>query len=386
MDIKTPESVRGVGRNSTSDNVSTRKDATREDASFPMYVMRENDLLSFPAEEGIPSHEEALEMGKIFEVVEDPLRKGDFIVYTVNTGRKRGTPLTRPGTRFVELRFTRSDFRSISHQWIRPSRDPKQAHPDYADHRKFKALQACIRDRGAEQLDKFIWMDYFSVPQAEDEESKQLQKDALDSIGCYFLAASGLFIISDEKKLKDISEGYLSRGICLMELATSKLPRVDMYGKWYIPGFEEKGQWGQAQALLLCTDSQNQCIGYKIEDLDWSFYNLAGNPVRGNFTHQPDREEIKKLLISYTKKFEDFYTEYLEPIRKCTTWDEVAMLPSELRPQIWTAERVFSNPVEFVDNYLPQSYILTLRGGLNEYESGLSLSESFEKCTLSEEV
>ena len=60
-------------------------------------------------------------------------------------------------------------------------------------------------------------------------------------------------LLCNSRYFADTERGYLSRGHCLLELATSRLPRIDMFGKWYIPGSEKTGQWGSVVVLDLDT-------------------------------------------------------------------------------------------------------------------------------------
>jgi hypothetical protein len=350
-DLETSEESISIATSPFRKNPSKmyRKDSSRETQSFPMYVMHSMDFLSL-TELGIPTFEWALANEKLFEVVECPDRDGYFYLYQTGIDRTRGTMLTVPGTRFIPIRENRASFIAISHQWFQPNRNPNEAHPDSKEHIKFKALQSYIKQK---KINGYFWMDYFSIPQALDPESQALQKDALNSIGFYFMFSSNLLVLcKDFENLLDSDNGYLSRGICLLELATSKLPRIDIFGKWYIPGFDVDGQWGKSEALLLCN-------GMTIP-LDWKFYERAKCPMKAKFTNPHDKAEVFHLVNSYANEYEKFYADYLSPIRNCVSWDKVTKIPFESLPQLWKADILFQTPKEFVDAYLPYSFIKNL--------------------------
>ncbi len=96
-----------------------------------------------------------------------------------------------------------------------------------------------------------------------------------------------------------------------MELVTSKLPRVDVFGRCYIPGFV----------------SDAMCLN----------------------------------------EFTRFEEEYLNPIRGRERWDDVADLPSlEAIMQI-LEEHFITSPAEFAERVLPLSFLKTLKDGQLAY-------------------
>ena len=90
-----------------------------------------------------------------------------------------------------------------------------------------------------------------SIPQSAGAREHQIL--AINSIPTYFMYSTTMLIVMPSGRFADTESGYLSRGHCLLELATSRLPRIDMFGKWYIPGCEESGQWGSVVSLEIDT-------------------------------------------------------------------------------------------------------------------------------------
>ena len=118
-------------------------------------------------------------------------------------------------------------------------------------------------------------MDYFSIPQAPG--SREQQAKAISSIPSYFMCSTtALVLVRDMANFADSTHGYLSRGHCLLELATTKLPGVDVFGNSYIPGFEPSGDWGSTVLL--------ECVSGTATRLEWQHFINAGSPCHGNLT------------------------------------------------------------------------------------------------------
>ncbi len=182
-----------------------------------------------------------------------------------------------------ELIHHREHIVSISHQWTRPN----QQHPDSIDHAKAKALQTILPDlikkasgtgvafgefEGEEAHHMrgpcFVWMDFFSTPQSpsssqlasspsktshdQSNHTRRTSKPPLPhelavmSLPTYFLYSGRTVILvskfddffssTTKDKTGHGGKGYLSRGFCILELLSSKLPRRDLDNKWFIPG------------------------------------------------------------------------------------------------------------------------------------------------------
>eukprot|EP01048_Picozoa_sp_COSAG05_P007695 COSAG05_NODE_550_length_8736_cov_153.546254_2_plen_329_part_00 len=219
------KSLKRAGRGTANAALLVRMSEMEKDLSrpfmlfspkFPMYVARVQELIDVLATE-LPPHEVMLE--------KNLLRK----VSRVGHGR--------PGLYHVDGEggklFGCPNLLTISHQWLQPSSDPKLAHPDDADGTKRKALRQFLLEhmdytRGGKHHTRreqcFVWMDFFSIPQ--DPASRSEQVLAIESIPTYFMASGKTLIVCrNQQALLDQSSGYMSRGFCLLELATVKLPR-----------------------------------------------------------------------------------------------------------------------------------------------------------------
>lgn len=136
---------------------------------YPMYVLKISDL-SLGLLTELPCHEDARREGILKEVVEREGFPGQLFVYSVDREGCRGDPIEydiieNEGEYAYETKekvFTRAEILSISHRWFRPSFDPRVAHPDGADNRKFTALVQYLSEN---HPTGFVWMDYFSIPQ-----------------------------------------------------------------------------------------------------------------------------------------------------------------------------------------------------------------------------
>jgi len=170
-------------------------------------------------------------------------------------------------------------------------------------------------------------------------------------------SSSLLVLCEDWDRLTNKETGYLSRGHCLMELCTSKLPRRDVHGRWYIPGFQAAGEWGFCIGLNISTN--------ELRPLDWSDFLTAGSPLEGRFTNECDKVPMGPLLQSYVKIFDWFNTSYLDNLRRCRTWREVRdYVGVQDFPQMGGLEHEksprFETPKEFADYLLPPAYIANL--------------------------
>ena len=56
---------------------------------------------------------------------------------------------------------------------------------------------------------------------------------SIASIPAYFFCALHVLVLHDA--MRNGIRDYLSRGHCLLELATARLPRIDETGRWQIP-------------------------------------------------------------------------------------------------------------------------------------------------------
>ena len=152
-----------------------------------------------------------------------------------------------------------------------------------------------------------------------------------------------------------------------MELCTSKLPRIDVFGAWYIPGFERLGQWGRSKVLFLDRIEfahHDDDIIKACKDITWTDFCDAGSPLTGNFTNPDDRLLMKPLMETYLAIFHRFYSEHLEPLLQCATWTDVKALPAGVSPQIWDSADYYQSPVIWVEQLLPLEYILMLKNSL----------------------
>ena len=136
---------------------------------------------------------------------------------------------------------------SISHRWLRPSADPKSAHPDDEQGTKLRALRNLVGPR------KFVWLDFVCVPQRPSEE-KSL---AISSLPFYCRACERFTALVDGEQGK---QDYLGRAWCQAELIISKLPErlphwrptwLHTRGRYYDMGATSSGYIGRVSAVLL---------------------------------------------------------------------------------------------------------------------------------------
>ena len=207
-------------------------------------------------------------------------------------------------------------------------------------------------------------MDYFSIPQAPG--SRENQAKAICSIPNYFMCATHtLILVRDMANFLDNDGGYLSRGHCLLELATTKLPRVDVFGLTYVPGFEPSGDWGSTVLL--------ECVSGVATRLEWKHFINAGSPCDGNFTCEDDRPLIRQLVAKYVDRFTTC-ERLLEKLKECSTFQEYHNLdiPNSIdQIQTWKADRdeTKRTPREWVEQVLlPGSYVTMLKASLSELE------------------
>lgn len=304
---------------------------------YPMYVMSVEELSSFSS---LPVHESALLDGKLLEVVELVDKPGRFALYSVHA---EGEQMKRG--KIVDT-VHRANLITISHQWLRPSHDPAVAHPDSEDAVKLKRLKNYF-SQDAESETNFVWMDYFSIPQAPGTEQ---QLAAIRSLPVYFLYSAKTFILSaSPDHLLDRQKGYLSRGHCLLELVTTKLPRIDLLSKWFIPGtisLQDK-LWGHTQAIYFASDDDAR-------EFSWSDIYYSGSPFDGNFTHPGDAQVIAPIISMYASVFRAFHSLYLEKLLKFETWGdaELAIDPDEM-PQVIEKDLC---PRDWVQTIFPLNY------------------------------
>ncbi len=111
-----------------------------------------------------------------------------------------------------------------------------------------------------------------------------------------------------------------------MELLTSKLPRIDVFNKWYVPGISKDGSWGHTTVFSMSDQ--------EMKVLMWQEFVDSGSPLQGNFTVEEDRLLMKPLIEEYIQAFRRFDDEFLRRIREAESWKEVQDLPDELKPQL----------------------------------------------------
>ncbi len=352
---------------------------------YPMYVMQVNELLdqlhnnlgreSTDGFDGLLKHEDAMLQGRLYEVVERPGWPGQYFVYHTLSNGLRGEAIKWPVIEDVvyeteEKIFHRARFLSISHQWLRPSRDPMIAHPDSSDRIKCKALVHYLSLPKSQDAYDFIWMDYFSIPQLPSR--RDLQCLAISSLPTYFIYSTcTLILCKDMESFQRETLGYLSRGHCLMELLTSKLPRIDVFNKWYVPGIAKDGSWGHTTVYSM--------IDQQMKVLMWQEFVDSGSPLQGNFTVEEDRFLMKPLIEEYIKAFRRFEDDFLHRIREAETWKEVQDLPDELKPQllgiplrkikssIYPVSQTypeFQKPADLANFMLPKNYVDMLENSL----------------------
>ena len=176
------------------------------------------------------------------------------------------------------------------------------------------------------------------------------------SLPNYFMFSSNTLVLCDTfESLVDRDKGYLSRGHCLLELVTTKLPRIDVFGKWYVPGFEKFGQWGKTIALEIKTG--------ETREITWDHFASAGSPVNGNFTVEADRDIIRPLVETYVNAFRTFHTHFMKPMLACESWEEVRQLDQSNLPQLWNTPDMFASPKEWCEYVLPEGYANMLAEG-----------------------
>lgn len=326
---------------------------------YPMYVMSIYNFLASDFDT-IPNHEDALKQGLLHEVVEREDEAGQFYVYQYDgENGRRGMPILWPDNNGavydngVEKVFNRSSFSTVSHQWLRPNRNPELAHPDSVEGIKLKSLREYFRSQSMN--DDFLWMDFFSIPQLPGSPQ---QLAAIRSLPTYFMYASKTIVLCKTlEELSDEKHGYMSRGHCLLEMVTSTLPRIDVFGKWYIPGFDSKSEWGETR-LLAMEDGMTKKIW-------WSDFSQAGSPINGNFTYEDDREHIRPLLAAYVELFAFVELLFLAPMRSCASWEEYKEIVAEERQiQIWNTRSNHDTPAQWADWVLPVGFPLLLQQSL----------------------
>ena len=220
---------------------------------------------------------------------------------------------------------------------------------------KLAALQCHLAD----QTEHFLWMDYISIPQAAG--SREQQTLAITSIPTYFMYSTTMLVVAPTGYFEDTERGYLSRGHCLLELATSRLPRIDMFGKWYIPGSEKTGQWGSVIILDLDTNESE-----RLENAATA----SRSPVAGNFTVEADRELVSGLIEKYVQHHEFIEAQVLAPLRQCESLAEYERLdlPDCLRLQCFSASWLGGGegmkPAEWLERVLPAGHLEALRDSL----------------------
>jgi hypothetical protein len=308
---------------------------------FPMYVVSVSDVLAMDAP--IVPHEEMMRRGLLSEVVELDDELGNFVLHHVTSSGERGAVRTRGDDGNCDssssewngpAQYSRNRFIAVSHQWLRPSRDPMVAHPDSEDAVKLTALKHYLREKSEGSLPDFLWMDYMSIPQSPD--ARDCQMLAINSIPTYFMYSTTLLVVMPTGCFDDASHGYLSRGHCLLELATSRLPRIDMFGKWYIPGSEATGQWGSVVVLNCTTLEAERVDQFGKQELAAASFQ---SPISGNFTVEADRSLVGALVHKYVQHHEFVEAQVLAPLRGCKTFAEYALmeLPDCLRLQTFSS-------------------------------------------------
>jgi hypothetical protein len=326
---------------------------------FPMFVVRCADVLELSSP--LPQHEELLSRGLLLEVEELDDRLGTFQLYRTDSIGQRGS-LVRAGDEQAgrsgsgqsdgetaaaaagePLQYSRNRFIAVSHQWLRPSPNAvagTPAHPDSADGVKLKALKQHLGR--AVDADNFLWMDYISIPQAPGSRVQQML--AIRSIPTYFMYSTTMLVLATAASFFDLDDGYLSRGHCLLELATARLPRLDVFGKWYLPGCEHSGQWGSVvlldysdstAATELLAPSDPRLLPAPpptgVETGQWQ--RQAGgrgslSPLAGRFTVEADRALVASLLQTYISHHQFVEECVLTPLRMCASFAEYEELPS----------------------------------------------------------
>ncbi len=336
---------------------------------FPMYVLNVPDLLAMDAP--ILPHEEMIKRGMLFEVVEQDDQLGNFVLYQTSSSGERGRARTYADDgnsgpdADTPARYSRNRFVAISHQWLRPSRDPAIAHPDSEDGVKLSALQHYLQQ--ADHWRNFLWMDFISIPQSPDARDHQML--AINSIPTYFMYSTTMLVVTPTGHFDDTDRGYLSRGHCLLELATSRLPRIDMFGKWYIPGSEASGQWGSVVVLSSTTKEAERVDQFAKGTLAELAASSFRSPIAGNFTVEADRSLVRSLIQKYVQHHDFVEAQVLAPLRSCATFTEYARkeLPDCLRLQThrhFCEKEGGQSPSEWLESMLPAAHVAALRASL----------------------
>ena len=167
-----------------------------------------------------------------------------------------------------------------------------------------------------------------------------------------------MLIVMPSGRFADTESGYLSRGHCLLELATSRLPRLDMFGKWYIPGCEESGQWGSVVTL--------DCDTGEARHIERSPL-IGRSPLDGNYTVEADRDLIRVLVQKYVAHHDYVEQQVLAPLKACATFAEYLSLelPECLRLQTFQDSGTpGQSPSQWLDTVLPAKHIEKLKASL----------------------
>ena len=339
---------------SSSDETTPERKLAFESPKFPMYVVDRDSVLDFECSEGLPHHESLRKGGLLLEVVPYEDSKGNFQVHTVSASGLRGELIVKA---YGNTQFTRRNFLTVSHQWLRPNRDPALAHPDSPTHEKLRALQRHLQDNT--QIN-YVWMDWLSIPQRELDR----QADAIASLPYYFTVSTiTLILCSTMGDLEDRQEGYLSRGWCKLELLTTRLPRIDTFECWYAPGFETSGDWGSVSVVETGVETGATRL------LSLSDFVDAGFPLDGHFTNPNDAAPILDLLEAYVEAF-DAFGALLAPLRTSTSWRDFYALPAEARRvQTWKADRNFGCPMDFAEFLQAPKLVEALRANIAAHRS-----------------
>jgi hypothetical protein len=208
-------------------------------------------------------------------------------------------------------------------------------------------------------------MDFFSISQASSARAEQC--NAISSLPIYFMWSTNVIIVCPTfDEFADKTGGYLSRGHCLMELATAKLPRIDVFGKWYIPGIDKvRGEWGKVTVVSAETN--------ETRDLAWADFQNAGSPLQGNFTVTDDLLLIRPLLEAYVQAYDEFNTIFMKQLRECATWEDAAKMNTDDLPQMLVVlirskncpnNREFATPADWAEDTLPESYVQMLKDSI----------------------
>lgn len=356
---------------------------------YPMYVMPVAYILKEKCTfESLPKHSHALKKGLLLEVVENDDEPGNFHLYQVDPEtRQRGDAVVHNRAYDFETfsndseekrTYIRSSFLTISHQWLRPSSDSNKAHPDSVDNIKLRSLQE-ILTLNLLPYEKFVWMDYMSIPQSPGSEE---QIAAIRSLPCYFMfSTSSIILCQNEANFRDTSKGYLSRGHCLLELASMRLPRIDTFGKWYVPGYDANGHWGTTLVVYMQKiNSEKEIIEGAIQlsykKLGWEDFSRCNSPLTGNFTFEGDRVHVKALLEKYMVVYDYFDRMFLKPMRTYEgNWDSYTKKNEIFTPQLRSTTDMWSDTDFTVKDMsewlLPSHYPRMLHDSILKFENEL---------------